>query len=75
MVAAGLVHKHGVAVVHFASQQHARQLVADFGSHQTTQRASAIRRSSSVLASQSRAESVTSSLMWLSAKRAETCAT
>lgn len=44
MIAAGLVHKHGVAVVHFASQQHARQLVADFGLHQTTQRASAIRR-------------------------------
>ena len=44
MVAAGLIHKHGVAVVHFAGQQHARQLVADFGLYQTTQRASAIRR-------------------------------
>ena len=44
MVAAGLIHKHGVAVVHFAGQQHARQLVADFGLYQTTQWASAIRR-------------------------------
>ena len=34
MVAAGLIHKHGVAVVHFAGQQHAGKLVADFGLHQ-----------------------------------------
>ena len=44
MVAAGLVHQHGVAVVHFAGQQHAGKLVADFGLHQATQRTCAVRR-------------------------------
>ena len=37
MIAAGLIHQHGVAVMHLASQQHARQLIADLGLHQATQ--------------------------------------
>ncbi len=42
--AAGLVDEHGVAVVDLAGQQHAGQLVANFGLHQATQRTSAIGR-------------------------------
>ena len=42
MLATGLVDEHGVAVVYLAGEQHARQLIADLGLHQTAQRTSAV---------------------------------